>query len=88
VQPTVYRITVRGRLTDRLGSAFEGMALHALDGDTVLVGEVRDQSQLFGLLDTMRALGVELISATPDRPYGPVPSAPPPPTPATEEPPT
>jgi hypothetical protein len=76
VQPTMYRITVRGRLTERLGSAFEGMTLHSADGDTHLVGEVRDQSQLFGLLDTMRALGVELISAAPERPFQAPPPAP------------
>jgi hypothetical protein len=83
VQPTMYRITVRGRLTERLGSAFEGMTLHSADGDTHLVGEVRDQSQLFGLLDTMRALGVELISAAPERPFRA-----PPPAPSIEELPT
>jgi hypothetical protein len=66
VQPTVYRIVVRGRLTGRLGSAFEGMDRDFSHGNTGLVGEVRDQSQLFGVLDTVRALGLELVSAVPD----------------------
>jgi hypothetical protein len=29
VEPTIYRICVRGRLTERLGAAFEGMTLQA-----------------------------------------------------------
>jgi hypothetical protein len=47
------------------------MDLRLRDGNTGLVGEVRDQSQLFGLLDTIRALGLELVSAAPVRPSGP-----------------
>jgi hypothetical protein len=73
VHPTQYRITVQGRLTDRLGSAFEDMSRRVRGGNTVLVGEVRDQSQLFGLLDSVRRLGLELISVTPDAPEGTAP---------------
>ena len=36
-----YRISVRGRLTERLGSAFHGMILEPAAGQTVLVGEIR-----------------------------------------------
>ena len=85
MQPTVYRIVVRGRLTDRLGSAFEGMALGPANGNTALVGELRDQSHLFGVLDTVRALGLELISAAPDQPGCPTPAAPSPWSRVTEE---
>jgi hypothetical protein len=38
--------------------------------NTDLVGEIRDQSQLFGLLDKVGLLGLELISVTPDVPNG------------------
>jgi hypothetical protein len=34
-------------------------------GNTDLIGEIRDQSQLFGLLDNVRRLGLELISIAP-----------------------
>jgi hypothetical protein len=41
--PVRYRISVRGRLTERLGSAFDDMILEPGAGQTVLVGEIRDQ---------------------------------------------
>jgi hypothetical protein len=59
--PARYRIVVRGRLTERLASAFDGMALEAGTGVTALVGEVRDQSELHGLLDRIRDFGLELV---------------------------
>jgi hypothetical protein len=62
VEPTRYRISVRGRLTERLGSAFEGMGLEPGKGQTFLVGEIRDQSHLYGVLDQVRNLGLELVS--------------------------
>ena len=42
MEPTRYRISVRGQLTQRLAAAFEGMSLEAGGGKTVLVGEIRD----------------------------------------------
>ena len=49
--PTTYRITVGGRMTQHLGSAFEGFALEPGREQTVLVGEIRDQAHLYGVLD-------------------------------------
>ncbi len=60
--PTRYRISVKGRLTERLGSAFEGMTLEPGNGQTMLVGDIRDQSHLYGVLDRVRNLGLELVS--------------------------
>jgi hypothetical protein len=57
-----YKIVVRGRLTERFASSFEGMCLEPEAGQTALVGEVKDQSQLYGLLDRLRDLGLELVS--------------------------
>jgi hypothetical protein len=56
------RITVRGRLSKRLASAFEGMTLVRRAGASELVGEVADQAQLHGLLSRVRDLGLELES--------------------------
>jgi hypothetical protein len=61
----MYRIGIRGRVTERLGSALEGMRLEAGAADSVFTGEIRDQSQLYGLLDRVRDLGLELVSVQP-----------------------
>jgi len=62
VQPTRYHIAVRGRVTERLGSAFAGFALEPGRERTILVGEIRDQAHLYGVLDQIRNLGLELVS--------------------------
>jgi hypothetical protein len=65
MEPLQYRISVRGRLTERLGSAFDGMTLESTSARTVLVGEIRDQSHLYSVLDRVRSLGLELVSVEP-----------------------
>ena len=65
MKPTVYRICVRGQLTQRLATAFDGMSLEPGVAHSALIGQVRDQSQLFGLLDRVRDLGLELVSVRP-----------------------
>jgi hypothetical protein len=57
-----YRIVLRGRLSKRFESAFEGMTLEHAPGRTVLTGDVRDQAQLYGVLDQVRDFGIELLS--------------------------
>jgi hypothetical protein len=67
-----YRITIRGRLTDRFAPAFAGMDLIAEPDQTSLVGIVDDQSHLYGILDRIRALGLDLISVEPTvQPWSP-----------------
>jgi outer membrane PBP1 activator LpoA protein len=58
----VYRIVVRSELTDRYASAFEGMEMETKNGQTILTGEVKDQPHLFGILDRLNSLGLELLS--------------------------
>ncbi|WP_156772321.1 hypothetical protein [Mycobacterium sp. 1245805.9] len=65
MQSTIYQICIRGRLTERLGSALEGMRLEAGSTESVFTGEICDQSQLYGLLDRVRDLGLELVSVQP-----------------------
>jgi hypothetical protein len=57
----MYRIVVRGRLTERLAPAFDRMTLVPSPGRTVLVGDLADQASLFGVLDRLRDLGIELL---------------------------
>jgi len=56
-----YEIRVRGRLTDSLLTAFEGMQASVEPVETVLHGPVQDQAALYGLLDRIQALGLELV---------------------------
>jgi hypothetical protein len=61
-----YRIVFRGRLGERFGSAFDGMVLETGPGQSVLVGEVRDQAHLYGLLDQLRDFGIDLVAVEPE----------------------
>ena len=70
MEPTIYKICVQGRLTERLAAALEGRTLHAGAANTVFTGEVKDQSQLYGLLDRLQDLGLELISVQPQTEAG------------------
>ncbi len=55
---------MRGRLSDRLAAAFDGLTPVGRSGATELAGEVVDQAQLHGLLARVRDLGLELQSVT------------------------
>jgi hypothetical protein len=65
---TVYRIVVRRELSDKYAVAFEGMVMEAKDGVTVLTGKIIDQPHLYGILERINGLGLELLSveAMPD----------------------
>ena len=58
----VYRIVVRSELSERYASAFEGMKMETKDSQTILIGEIIDQPHLFGILDRINGLGLELLS--------------------------
>ena len=60
-----YEIVVRGRLSSRYWSAFDGATLVPHHGHTTLWADVVDQSQLYGLLNRLRDLGIELVSVIP-----------------------
>jgi hypothetical protein len=61
MKPTQYEITVRGRLSETLLAAFDGLAATPAAADTVLRGEIADQSALYGVLDRIESLGLELL---------------------------
>ena len=56
-----YEIRIKGRLSDSLLAAFEGMTATVEPVETVLHGPVADQSSLHGLLDRIQSLGLELV---------------------------
>jgi hypothetical protein len=59
---TVYQIVVRGRISERYATAFDGMEMETKSGQTSLTGEIIDNSHLHGILDHIIALGLELVS--------------------------
>ena len=57
-----YRITVRGRLTERLAPVFDGFRLEPGPDRTVLSGVCVDSAALFAVLDRVRDLGLDLLA--------------------------
>ena len=64
-----YEITIRGRLSAALIGAFDGLTATPCAANTVLRGDINDQSALYGVLERIDALGLELlrVRTTPDR---------------------
>jgi outer membrane PBP1 activator LpoA protein len=57
-----YRIVMRRELGERYAAAFDGMQMEVKDGETILVGEIVDQSHLLGVLNRINGLGLQLLS--------------------------
>jgi len=63
--PAVYRIRVRGRIDAEWAERIEGMNITESGGQdhtTVLVGRLRDQSMLSGVLQTLYELHMPVLS--------------------------
>lgn len=65
MEPKMFRVVIRGRLSERFASAFDGMKLEPGAGMTTLVGSL-DQAQLWGILERVREFGFELIRVEED----------------------
>ena len=61
VAPTGYEIRIKGRLSDSLSCAFEDFTASVKPAETIMRGDLRDQSELHGVLDRIQSLGLELI---------------------------
>ncbi len=59
--PARYEIRIKGRVSEALLAAFEGMAVSTEPVETVLHGPVPDQAALHGLLVRIQSLGLELV---------------------------
>jgi hypothetical protein len=58
----VYEIRVKGILDDSWSEWLGGLDVRPLDsGETALIGPIRDQSALHGLLNKIRDLGLPLL---------------------------
>lgn len=56
-----YEIRVRGSLSQRLLAAFPGLTARVRGGMTVLEGDLPDQAALYGVLERLESLGIELV---------------------------
>lgn len=59
---TRYRIVIDGRLTARLASSLEGVALDVDDAGTALLVDVASAVDLDGLLQRLGDLGLNIVS--------------------------
>jgi hypothetical protein len=57
----LYEIRVNGEMGASLLNAFPDLKGHADQGVTVLTGRLPDQAALFGVLDQVQSLGLELL---------------------------
>jgi hypothetical protein len=60
-----FRIVVRGRLSERLGSAFRDVMLERRSGQTVLSGTA-DRAELDSVIARLDDLGIEALSVEDD----------------------
>ena len=57
-----YRIVVRDDCGDLLASLVEGLAIESGGAQTSVVASVRDESELYGLLDRFHDLALHIVS--------------------------
>ena len=57
-----YRIVVRGEFGELLSSAFGEMTAFPHQGTTILMADVADLSEFYGVLDRLRDFAIELVS--------------------------
>ena len=59
----IYQIKIKGYLDDKWSDWFDGLRItHPDENETLLIGLVRDQGALHGMLAKIRDLGLHLIS--------------------------
>jgi hypothetical protein len=60
-----YEIVLEGELDERLYGEFEATTITRINGNTVLIAAVRDQTHLHELLQRVFDLGLTLVRAAP-----------------------
>ena len=61
-----YVITVWGRLGQRFAASSDGLKLEVADGVTTARGVCHDQAQLYGVLERVADMGLELVGVEED----------------------
>jgi hypothetical protein len=60
-----YQFRVDGRLTEEARSAFVDMRITEAPPETIIDGEVLDESHLHGIIIQLQALGITVVSVLP-----------------------
>jgi hypothetical protein len=59
------KIIIQGHLDKQWKSSFEGMKISYEAGNTIISGNIKDESHLHGLLNIIRDLNIKLLSVNP-----------------------
>lgn len=59
------KIKIQGRLDSKWRDWFEGMEITYEENNTVLTGNIKDETLMFGILNKIRDLNLKLISLNP-----------------------
>jgi hypothetical protein len=59
--PPGYEIRIRGRITKSFQAAFDDLTITMNPVETVIRGQAIDQAALYGILERIQALGLELV---------------------------
>ena len=62
MEPTTYVITFRGEAGRTVSAAFDDLEVSTKEGLTTLRATVPDQAALHGVIERIRALGLELVA--------------------------
>ena len=62
---TRYEFRVDGRLTEEARTAFVGMRISEAPPQTIIDGEVLDESHLHGIIVQLQVLGITVVSVHP-----------------------
>jgi hypothetical protein len=60
-----YQFRVDGRLTEEARSAFVDMRITEASPETIIDGQVLDESHLHGIIVQLQALGITVVSVQP-----------------------
>lgn len=61
-EPAIYQIRVKGVLDPIWSEWFDGLTVVPQGSETTLVGPIRDQAALYGVLAKVRDMGLPLLS--------------------------
>jgi hypothetical protein len=65
MRPSRFEFRIRGRLAPELLARLDGFDSEIQPAETVLRGRIDDQAALHGLLERIRAFGLELVAVRP-----------------------